>query len=334
MFVPLPQYASCSDKDSRYCRNLYIDNEQDLKKEIDNLLAHNDEFIYRGVYNASYKMYSSSQRLWFLDDQRMLRLNCKDYYDTIECLIKLTANQQDVQQYIQQNNLPFNEFLILAMLQHFGSPSPMLDFSNSVLKGLFFAVDNMPAWTDNGTNNLDDYVSLYYIRRDIDWVKFTVQRVMENAAGDIDRLITQSRDEDPSLSIETKEVEDNIRNLRYHQFRPEFGNIFFLPVGGPAAGKVNIDIPALNFHCDYYIVNDRMISQDGLFIFNNTKDIPLVEVMNSVCKVQYFHCINIRKHLVPEIISSFLQPNGITHNSVYCIGHALSDQLQLVFNVI
>ena len=55
------------------------------------------------------------------------------------------------------------------MLQHFGSPSPMLDFSNNVLKGLFFAVDNMPTWTDKGTNNLDDYVSLYYIRKDIDW---------------------------------------------------------------------------------------------------------------------------------------------------------------------
>lgn len=332
MFVPLPQYASRSDKDSRYCRNVYIDNEQDLKMEIDNLLAHNDEFIYRGVYNASYKMYSSSQRLWFLDDQRMLRLNCKDYYDTVECLIKLAANQQDVQQYIQQNNLPFNEFLILAMLQHFGSPSPMLDFSNSMLKGLFFAIDNMPAWTDTGTNNLDDYVSLYYIRRDIDWVKCTAQRVIENAAANIDRQLKQSQNADPSLLIDTKEVEDNIRYLRYHQFRPEYGNIFFLPVGGPAAGKVNIDIPALNFHCDFLIVNDRLISQEGLFIFNNTKDIPLVEVMNSVCKVQYFNCINIRKHLVPEIVSRYLLPNGITHNSVYCIGHAVSDQLQLAFS--
>ena len=244
MFVALPQYVSQSDKDSRYRQSLYIDNEQDLKKEIDNLLAHNDEFIYRGVYDASYKMFSSSQRLWFLDDQRMLRLGCTNYYDTIECLIKLAASQPDVQKYIQQNNLPFNDFLILAMLQHFGSPSPMLDFSNSVLKGLFFAVDNMPAWTDKGTNNLDDYVSLYYIRRDIDWVNCTVQRVMENAAGDIDRLIKQSREADPSLPIDTTEEEDNIRFLRYHQSRPEFGNIFFFPEGGTATAPLNIDIPA------------------------------------------------------------------------------------------
>ena len=190
----------------------------------------------------------------------------------------------------------------------------------------------MPTWTDNGTNNLEDYVSLYYIRRDIDWVNCTAQRVMENAAGDIDRLINQSRDADPSLPIDTKDVVDNIRYLRYHQFRPEYGNIFFLPLGGPAAGRVDIDIPALNFNCDYCIVNDRLISQEGLFFFNNTKDIPLVEVMNSVCNVQYFHCINIRKHLVPEIVSRYLQPNGITHDSVFCIGHTVSDQLQVVFN--
>ena len=332
MFVPLPQYASPADKDSRYCKSLYIDNEQDLKKEMDTLLAHNDEFIYRGVYDASYKMFSSSQRLWFLDDQRMLRLGCTNYYNTIECLIKLAASQPDVQQYIQQNNLPFNEFLILAMLQHFGSPSPMLDFSNSVLKGLFFAVDNIPAWTDKGTNNLDDYVSLYYISRDIDWINCTVQKVMQNAATDIERLITEALQKDPALQIQTDEVKDNIQYLKYHQFRPEFGNIFFLPVGGPSAGRVKIDIPVENFHCDYYIVNDRFISQEGLFIFNNTKDIPLVEVMNSVCHIQYFHCINIRKHLVPVVISRYLQPNGITHDSVYCIGNAISDQLQLVFN--
>ena len=332
MFVPLPQYASQSDKDSRYRQSLYIDNEQDLKKEIDILLAHNDEYIYRGVYDASYKMYSSSQRLWFLDDIRMLRLGCTDYYDTIECLIKLAASQPGVQQYIQQNNLPFNDFLILAMLQHFASPSPMLDFSNSVLKGLFFAVDNMPSWDDKGTNNLDDYVSLYYIRRDIDWVNCTAQRVMENAACDIDRLINQSREAEPSLPIDTKEVEDNIRYLRYHQFRPEFGNIFFLPVGGPDVGSINIDIPVLNFHCDYYIVNDRLISQEGLFIFNNTKDIPLVEVMNSVCHAQYFHCINIHKHLIPEIESRYLKPNGINHDSVYCVGNEDSDKLQDVFD--
>lgn len=237
MFISLPQYVSQSDKDPHYCLSLYIENEQELKKEIDNLLTHNDEYIYRGVYDASYKMYSSSQRLWFLDDQRMLRLNCRDYYDTIECLIKLVASQSNVQQYIQQNNLPYNEFLILAMLQHFGSPSPMLDFSNNVLKGLFFAVDNMPVWTDNGTNNLNDYISLYFIRRDIYWVNCTVQKVMQNAAADIERLLNDTHRSDPTLQIQADEIKDNIQYLRNRQFRPEFGNIFFLPVGGPSAGK-------------------------------------------------------------------------------------------------
>ena len=237
MFVELPKYVSCSDKDPRYCQSLYIDNEQDLKNVIDGLIAHNDEYIYRGVYDASYKMYSSSQRLWFEDNERMLRLGCKNYYDTIECIIKLAASQPEVQQYIQQNNLPANDFLILAMLQHFGSPSPMLDFFNNVLMGLFFAVDNMPVWTDKGTNNLEDYVSLYYVSRNIDWVNCSIQRVMQNAATDIERLISQSKQNDPNLQIHTDEVKNNIKNLTYHQFRPEFGNIFFLPVGGPDVGR-------------------------------------------------------------------------------------------------
>lgn len=267
MFVELPKYVSSSDKDSRYCQSLYIDNEQDLKNVFDELIAHNDEYSYRGICDARYKMYSSSQRLWFYDDQRMLRLGCNNYYDTIECLIKLAASQPEVQQYIQKNNLPANDFLILAMLQHFGSPSPMLDFSNNVLKGLFFAVDNMPAWTDNGTNRLEDFVSLYFIRRNIDW---------------------------------GKNMKDNV-NLQYRQVRPESSNIFFLPIGEKS-------------------------------FYNNTKDIPLVEVMNTVCNTKYFHCVNIRKHLVPLVHSAYLQTNGITHNSVYCIGNTYPDQLQIVFD--
>lgn len=334
MFVELPKYVSSSDKDPHYVQSLYIENEQELKNVINELIAHNDEYIYRGVHNASYKMYSSSQRLWFEDNERMLRLGCKCYYDTVECIIKLATSQPEVQQYIQQNNLPANDFLILAMLQHFGSPSPMLDFSNNVFKGLFFSIDSIPAWTDSGTNNLEDYVSLYYISRNIDWVNCTMQKVMQNAADDIERLIKQTQKVEPSLQIQTDEIINNIQNLTYHQFRPEYGNIFFLPVGGPETGRVKIEIPALNFHCNYYIVNDRLISQEGLFIFNNTKDIPLVEVMNTVCNTKYFHCVNIRKSLVPVIASDYLQKNGITHDSIYCRGNIVSNQLQTIFDKI
>ena len=269
MFVELPKYVSSSDKDPRYCQSLYIDNELDLKNVINELMAHNDKYIYRGICDASYKMYTSSQRLWFEDNERMLHLGCKNYYDTIECIIKLTASLPEVQQYIQQNNLPANDFQILAMLQHFASPSPILDFSNNVLKGLLFSVDNMPAWTDNGTNVLEDYVSLYYISRNIDWG----QKLKDNA------------------------------DLLYQQVRLEYSNIFFLPIGNNS-------------------------------FYNNTKDIPLVEVVNTVCHTNYFHCINIRKHLAPVIQSVFLQPNGITHDSVYCIDNSVSDQLRTIFDKI
>lgn len=271
MFVELPKYVSRSDKDSRYCQSLYIDDEQDLKIIINELLAHNDEYTYRGVYDASYKMYSSSQRLWFEDDVSMLRFNCKNYYDTIENFIKLVRSQSNVEQYLKQKEKTDNDFLILAMLQELGLPSPILDFSNDLLKGLFYAVDKMPIWTDCGTKNLEDYVSLYYISRNIDW----------------------------------EQKEKCFFDLQYNQILKS-DNIFFLPID---------DSSFMSF-------------------FNNTKDIPLIEVVNTVRKTKYFHCLNIRKNLVPIIRLYYLQPHGLTDDSVYHTDDMIYNQLKAVFNQI
>ena len=328
----LPQYDSRLDKDGNYADSLYIDNEQDLDKSLAAILHEEDRFLYRGVNDARYQMFASSQRHWLLQLSRITRLGQPSYHDSIQMLINLTYSLQEVKDYMQQQNGDYNEFFILALMQHFGVPSPMIDFSKSALKGLFFAVDNMRPWTDNGGHELDDYISLYYLPADIDWVDCTIQRVMENAAESIERLVSEQHQQAPNLPLDTKIEEANIRHLLFRQFFPSEGNITFLPVGGPSTGHVSINIPILNFSCDYVIINDRLVSQEGLFIFNNTEDQPLVELMNGATRCRYFHCLNIRKHLVPYIQAKYLQPNGIDHDSVYCIGQPEPDTLQVVMN--
>lgn len=323
----LSSYTSKEIKDTNYVQCIYVDTQQDLDAAIQSIRAHETDFLYRGIYDASYQMYTSSQRLWIQGQPRMKRLGIPDYHNTIQMLINLTYSLSEVKQYMQQQNIDYNEFFIMALMQHFGAPAPMLDFSNTLFKGLFFSVDNMPQWTDTGSNNLDDYISLYYIPRNIDWVDCTIQKVMESAAQNIERMINDYQQNHHSMP-NTVAVENDIRYLLYRQFHPSLSNISFLPVGGPNTGIVNINIPVLGFQCNYQIINSRLVSQDGMFVFNNTDDIPLVELMNQVCRTKYFYCLNIRKNLVPYIHSNYLLPQNVTHNSIYCIGDPVSDGLQ------
>lgn len=295
---------------------------------LQNLEEHNDEYYFRGVNDARFQMFASSQRNWIEHEPRMARFNLADYHRTIELLIRLSWSMQEVKDYMAQQDVGYNEFFILALMQHFGVPSPMIDFSTSVWKGLFFAVDSKTPLVDNGTQDLSDYVSLYYIPREIDWMDCTIQRVMQNAANDIERRVLDFQRVNSTMKLYTFDVEANIRYAMYRQFFPTEGNILFLPVAGPDTGRVQIDIPILNFHCDYLIINDRLLAQDGLFVFNNIIEQPLAELMNSVTHGRLFHCLNIRKSLVPFIQAQYLLPRNINHDSIYCVGDPTVDALQ------
>lgn len=260
------------------------------------------------------------------------KLTKDDYYGFIINLIHETAGRQEVRDYIQKEGVTYNEFFILALMQHFGVPSPMLDFSISLEKALFFATDGaLNGWKDDGTDKMENYVSLYLLPNKVDWVQASLQSVTQSSANKIDYYLNYEKENDPSLFkiIDTKKVKRNIKYALFSQFIPGPESDFsFLPVNGPADGRLKIDIPILKFHCDYYIINDGLLSQEGCFITNFTIDEPLVEVMNRVCCNKYFTCINIRKSLVPYIVNNYLMPNHIERNSVYCIGNPVVDGLQ------
>ena len=327
----LPIYKDQTSKYSSFCRSIYIDDVNALNAELSKIKNVEADFLFRGVSNASYKMYSSSQREW-MNRSIVKKLSNEEYYRYIIKLIHETAKREEVQNYMLQGKVTYNEFFILALMQHFGVPSPMLDFSLSMEKALFFATDGaLNGWADDGTDNLDNYVSLYLLPNKIDWVQATLQSVTQNSADSIEYLLNDTKNNNPSLfnKIDTKNVEDNIRYALFRQFIPgQQSDISFLPVNGPADGRVKIDIPILKFHCDYYIINDRLLSQEGSFITNFTIDEPLVEVMNRVCNNKLFTCINFRKSLVPYIVNNFLTPNQINRNTVYCVGDPIVDGLQ------
>lgn len=331
----LPQYSSIQDKDKNYLASNYIDTKEELDKQLVALEAMEEGVLFRGIYDASYKMFSSSQRHWLQNTDWVYRTGDSDYYNFIQKLANKCKTIPEVEDYVKTQNVSPNDMFCLALLQHFGAPSPMLDFSHNMRKALFFAVDGLK-WDGIEKGDLRDYVSLYYIPKCVDWVYTTCQRVMESAAQDVESMLADFIERNPNARIDSEEILHNFSNLTFSQFRPDGTphNITFLPLGGPADGRVKISIPSLNFSCDYLIINDRLLSQEGMFIMNNTINRPLVELMNEMTANKYFRCINIHKKLVPYIAEKYLKPSNINNASAYCEGDMVVEALQSAINKI
>jgi pyruvyltransferase len=314
----LPEYTSFPEKDDIYCQNEYINSETELDGLINRLQPLEDGLLFRGVNESKYKMFASSQRHWKQKTDWVARMGHDNYYSFVEDIIRRTECLDEVQQYMQQHNVHTNDMFLMALMQHFEAPSPMIDFSKNLLTGLFFASDwDDSMWTDSGNQEIGDYVSLYYISKGFDWVYATVQRIMQDAAKKLQEDINEVLN--GGIILDTTTTEENIRRLLYRQFRLDSNqsDITFIPLGGPSLGSVKIDIPSINVHCEYEIINDRIVKQQGMFIMNNTVDEPLVEVMNKQSKQKMFCCVNIHKKLLPYLREKYLIPNNLIHDVVY-----------------
>lgn len=59
-----PKYKSFEDKEKIYLDNICIETEEDLKRSLNSFAGSGRAYIYRGLCDASYKMYTSAQRYW------------------------------------------------------------------------------------------------------------------------------------------------------------------------------------------------------------------------------------------------------------------------------
>jgi hypothetical protein len=323
----LSKYTSNEDKDQNYLVSHYIHTKDELDEVLKGL--NQGRYYYRGVNNASFKMYASSQRGWDSQNSALRGLGQQDYRSVIQCLLEKTASLKEVRDYMSAENVDYNEVFILALMQHYGLPSPFIDFSNTLEKALFFACDAAGKQDDDKKRELDDYVSLYYIGRNVDWMYTNVQTVVKRGLEGLDAQLVDLARKCNFTQCELKRMCESevckIRTLQYSQFKPE--DVTFLTIGGPSLGVVKVAIPSVNFSCEYNIINRRLLEQDGFFVFNNTLDKPLVEIMNGE-HTRYFNCINIHKSLVHHIESEYLAPKGICRESMYCEGDEVSDKLK------
>lgn len=318
-----PNYESFEEKSEVFKENFKIDSEEEVDSIVSMYSSQEKDFLYRGINTATYKLYSSSQVQWMLSDAISKKTNIEDYYNFIMDSIELTRENDCVKQYIKDNGISDNDLFILALMQHYGMPSPVLDFSHSIFGALYFAWDKCDRTLSDTQTQLSDYISLYVINKKIDWVNCSVQNVMRNSAEQLNDMLQKDKLFTAGM-VDTKDVEKEFLKLPYLKFK----DWNFVAVEDNPENPVKISIPALKFDCEYQIINDRIISQQGMFIANNTLDKPLVELMNDWCKEKYFVCYNIHKKLLDYIKQKYFDTNDINEERMYCTKDEESNYLE------
>lgn len=304
-FQYMHRYSSEKNQDENFATRIEtIDDFATLQQRLCELNHDTSKnFIYRGVNNAAYMMYSSAQRGW-LNKHTTDKSNDKaGYIAYINSLIG--GATPIVRPYLLKNNIPDNEIEILALMQHYESVSPFVDFSTCIYKALFFAFDNAECSKAGG---LDDYVALYYVSSND--LKKDLQNLYQEAAEIVQKISEQKSSETNGVNCE--KIKGELEKLPLDKIK----DLTHIMVSGNTT--THLEIPAVNFVTENTITSMRQMNQNGLFIANLLPNIPLVELINLVGKSgnNIFHCIHISKKLKDEVLK-WLKGYGIDKQNLY-----------------
>lgn len=91
-----PVYNSFEEKDAEFIENFKIKTREELDSFISRYIGNNN-YLYRGINTATYKLYSSSQVQWMLTDAITKNPDANAYNCFIKKSIELVRNNDYVQ---------------------------------------------------------------------------------------------------------------------------------------------------------------------------------------------------------------------------------------------
>ena len=328
-----PKYTNFEAKESIYLDNFKFDTFGEFRECFSELVEHSSDYVYRGISNASFKMYTSAQRQW-IDNQgeKVTGYPFGNYEDYLSKIVDRAKTISCVKRYLKKHDIHYNDMWLLSLMQHYGAPSTMLDFSHDIYSSLFFMCDG--AGKPSADDELDNYVSLYFMSSKLDWLNATIQSITSNAVQNVRMNII------PEYGVSQHKMYANflsdVNTLPIYKFIKD--GISFVSLEGPCGGKVEISIPELEFYTSYDIVNGRLRKQSGLFFSVFSESEPFAELLlkaetprevicNSDGSVtdklipeeakKHIHCWNVHKSLIPMIKWRYLYPRMKVNYFIY-----------------
>lgn len=294
----LPEYTKLSEKESIFsCKT--IDNPKAFDDAIAPLRNTKTTYFFRGVNEAKYKMYTSGQREYIGKEYKKI-CGCT-YWDFVQSLIRPLQQDKDLLQFYKAINKNLSDSFFYTYLQHYGAPTPYIDFSTDIYVALFFCAYKLQQTPSD--KEIDNYFSLYYIDNGMskkDAILRTLYesfKVTEREKKPLQEVFLDPNDQEkrknkPQFFLTTKELNDI--SMFYINQEATLGTF--------AGSRIIYQIP-----------NRNMIAQKGLLIYNNSEkktleDMPMFQ--------QKIRCLNIHKSLADYIKTKCVN-NGYTHDKIF-----------------
>ena len=193
------------------------------------------------------------------------------------------------------------EIAVLSFLQHYASPSPLIDWTYSLDNSLFFAFDKME---HPESDQIGNYCSVYILNKTQSELMNYID-VYQSGKYNFEELKAKHPD------VDSKDLDKQYNEYSYSLIKD-------LPL-------VYISDTENNGNPTMYTnTNFNIINQEGLFIYNNSPTEPLENIFKGKENVQIgdtFHldkitCIDIHKNLA-EHIKDLLISEGISNKFIY-----------------
>jgi hypothetical protein len=270
----------------------HIKEKVDSKKEVDIVI--NTNFIFRGMGEAKHKLLNSAQRFWITNEIEQW-WKPKSYLEYVNEFIVCARDKKLFNKIFEYYRLTPNQrdFPILSILQHYGAPTPLMDFTYDLDVALYFASEK--AYPSYSNNEIDKYFSVYFIDKNY-------QRQNE-----LNNLLDFTYGSFPRLKS-------------FYSWEKNKNSIFYI------SDFEKKRFPTNSFRDERPITtiyNQNIIPQQGLFIFNPFPDKPLEncfytshnETGNNL-ELSPIFCFDIKKDL-GEYIRRKLKKNSIDQKYIY-----------------
>ena len=340
----LPTYKSLEEKKKFF----HYENPEQINtiKEFRSAMKKYEEekyFLFRGVNEAKYKLYTSAQREWMT--QEWDRQGCS-FVEFVDGLLSRIKDHNVLMAYHKSLKVYNNDLLYLSFLQHYGAPAPLIDFTYDIRVALFFALDNL-VFNKKGSEDIDNYFSLYRInRREINGLR----EHYENANRIRDKEI-EAKKQSPTTD---SEATLSLFNRVFKWYDPEgYGlcnlqksGLFFLLIPNPYYSFYMEEVPNANL----FWSNPNIIAQRGCFLLNPDQEMSFDEVLEAFTlnflneynltgtEEEKYHrsylrvdCLDIHKSLAHYIREEYLKSEGITTETIYPDFNAIANEAYEAF---
>ena len=289
--------------------------------------------IFRGVKDASFKNYTSAQRYYITNElEKRYNGDINEFIDAQIGNICKFGEEADprrkglLQRYCDSNGIIPNDWFYLAMSQHYGGISPLLDFSTDLNTALFFMTDGAEFEpTGSVAGSLSNYASLYFYKKEdiiynsnepslqdeskyVFSLEYYYDIVRETIRQEL--LETQSAPQYIDRKGNVRYT-DGLKSNRAYELActmSKFGGIDGLlkecRAHSPRQISVLIENKPLYWTAPkgrqlfFTMSNIRMAAQFGCLLFLNDDTKPLEDGL---------HCVDIHKSLIPYIREKYLR---------------------------